>query len=80
MVNVCIPRQTDTRNDNWQDLQALVFVPEWAEQKTNVEEDLGDVFRTGSKRNEWFIGLDLRQFRAAFFHAGGGPMLSGAEQ
>ena len=45
-----------------------------AEQTTNVEEDLGDVFRSGSKRNEWFIGLDLRQFRAAFFHAEGGPM------
>ena len=49
------------------DLQALAFVPEWAEQTTNVEEDLGDVFRSGSKRNEWFIGLELRQFRAAFF-------------
>ena len=49
------------------DLQALALVPEWAEQTTNVEEDLGDVFRSGSKRNEWFIGLDLRQFRAAFF-------------
>ena len=49
------------------DLQALAFVPEWAEQTTNVEEDLVDVFRSGSKRNEWVIGLDLRQFRAAFF-------------
>ena len=49
------------------DLQAVAFVPEWAEQTTNVEEDLGDVFRSSSKRNEWFTGLDVRQFRAAFF-------------
>ena len=34
------------------DLQALAFVPEWAEQTTNVVEDLEDVFRSGS-RNEW---------------------------
>ena len=27
----------------------------------------GDVFRLGSKFNEWFLSLDLRQFRAAFF-------------
>ena len=36
-------------------------------QTTNVEEHLVYVFRSGSKRNEWFIGLDLIQFRAAFF-------------
>ena len=36
------------------DLQALAFGPEWAEQTTSVEEDQE-------------IGLDLRQFRVAFF-------------
>ena len=49
------------------DLPALAFVPELAERTTNVEEDLGDVFRSGSKRNEWCTGLDLRQCRAVFF-------------
>ena len=29
--------------------------------------EFGDVFRLGSKLNEWFLSLDLRQFRAAFF-------------
>ena len=29
--------------------------------------ELGDLFRLGSKLNEWFLSLDLRQFRAAFF-------------
>ena len=49
------------------DLQTLAFVPEWAEQVANVELEFGDVFRLGSKLNEWFLSLDLRQFRAAFF-------------
>ena len=49
------------------DLQTLAFVPEWAEQVANVEVEFGDVFRLGSKLNEWFLSLDLRQFRAAFF-------------
>ena len=29
--------------------------------------EFGDVFHLGSKLNEWFLSLDLRQFRAAFF-------------
>ena len=33
----------------------------------NVELEFGDVFRLGSKLNEWCPSLDLRQFRAAFF-------------
>ena len=49
------------------DLQTLAFGPEWAEQVANVELEFGDVFRLGSKLNEWFLSLDLRQFRAAFF-------------
>ena len=49
------------------DLQTLAFVPEWAEQVANVELEFGDVFRLGSKLNDWFLSLDLRQFRAAFF-------------
>ena len=49
------------------DLQTLAFVPERAEQVANVELEFGDVFRLGSKLNEWFLSLDLRQFRAAFF-------------
>ena len=32
-----------------------------------MELEFGDVFRLGSKLNEWFLSLDLRQFRAAFF-------------
>ena len=48
-------------------LQTLAFVPEWTEQVANVEMEFGDVFRLGSKLNEWFLSLDLRQFRAAFF-------------
>ena len=47
-------------------LQTLAFVPEWTEQVANVETEFGDVFRLGSKLNEWFLSLDLRQFRAAF--------------
>ena len=49
------------------DLQTLAFVPEWAEQVANVELEFGDVFRLGSKLDEWFLSLDLRQFRAAFY-------------
>ena len=49
------------------DLQTLAFVPEWAEQVANVELEFGDVFRLGSKLDEWFLSLDLRQIRAAFF-------------
>ena len=49
------------------DLQTLAFVPEWTVQVANVEMEFGDVFRLGSKLNEWFLSLDLRQFRAAFF-------------
>ena len=49
------------------DLQMLAFVPEWTEQVANVEMEFGDVFRLGSKLDEWFPSLDLRQFRAAFF-------------
>ena len=49
------------------DLQTLAFVTEWAEQVANVEMEFGDVFCLGSKLNEWFLSLDLRQFRAAFF-------------
>ena len=49
------------------DLQTLAFVPEWAEQVANVELEFGDVFRVGSKLNEWCLSLDLRQFGAAFF-------------
>ena len=49
------------------DLQTLAFVPAWAEQVANVEPEFRDVFRLGSKLNEWFLSLDLRQFRAAFF-------------
>ena len=37
------------------------------EQVANADMDFGDVFRLGSKLNEWFLSLDLRQFRAAFF-------------
>ena len=48
------------------DLQSLAFVPEWSEQVANVELEFGDVFRLGSTLNEWFLSLDLRQFRAAF--------------
>ena len=49
------------------DAQTLPFVPEWAEQVANVELEFGDVFCLGSKINDWFLSLDLRQFRAAFF-------------
>ena len=49
------------------DLQTLAFVTAWAEQVANVELEFGDVFRLGSKLNEWFLSLDLRQFRAVFF-------------
>ena len=49
------------------DLQTLAFVPERTEQVANVEMEFGDVFRLGSKLNEWFLSFDLRQFRAAFF-------------
>ena len=49
------------------DLQTLAFVPEWTEQVANVAMEFGDVFRLGSKLNEWCLSLDLRQFRAAFF-------------
>ena len=48
-------------------LQTLAFVLEWTEQVASVEMELGDVFRLGSKLNEWLLSLDLRQFRAAFF-------------
>ena len=54
---VCILRQMVMRS-SLADLQTLAFVPEWAEQVANVEM---------SKLNEWFLSLDLRQFRAAFF-------------
>ena len=37
------------------DLQTLAFVPEWTEQVANVEMEFGDVFRLGSKLNEWFL-------------------------
>ena len=37
------------------DLQTLAFVPEWAEEVANVELEFGDVFRLGSKLNEWFL-------------------------
>ena len=37
------------------DLQTLAFVLEWAEQVANVELEFGDVFRLGSKLNEWFL-------------------------
>ena len=43
------------------DLQTLAFVPEWAEQVANVEMEFGDVFRLGSKLNEWFLSLDLER-------------------
>ena len=46
------------------DMQTLAFVPEWAEQVASVELEFGDVFRLGSRLNEWFLSLDLRQFRA----------------
>ena len=49
------------------DLQTLSFVPEWAQQVENVELEFGDVFCLGSKLNDWFLSLDPRQFRAAFF-------------
>ena len=49
------------------DLQALAHVPEWAELAANIESELGDFFRLGSNLNEWFLALDLRQLRAAFF-------------
>ena len=49
------------------DLQTLAFVPDWAWQVANVELEFGDVFRLGSKINDWFLSLDLRQFRGAFF-------------
>ena len=49
------------------DSQTLAFVLEWAEQVANVELELGDVFRKGSKLNDWFLWLDMRQVRAAFF-------------
>ena len=49
------------------DSQTLAFVREWAEQVANVELEFGDVSRLGSKLNDLFLSLDLRQFRAAFF-------------
>ena len=49
------------------DKQTLAFVLEWAEQVANVELEFGDVFRLGSKLNDWFLSLDLRQIRAALF-------------
>ena len=49
------------------DLQTLAFVLEWTVQVANVETEFGDVFRLGCKLNEWFLSLDLRQFRVAFF-------------
>ena len=49
------------------DMQTLAFGPGWAEQVANVGLEFGDVLRLGSKLNEWFLSLDLRQFRAAFF-------------
>ena len=55
------------------DLQTLAFVPKWTEQVANVEMKFGDVFREGSKLNEWFLSLDLRQFRAAFIRFGARP-------
>ena len=49
------------------DLQALAYVPEWAEPAANIESELGDIFRFCSNQNEWFFSQDLRQLRAAFF-------------
>ena len=49
------------------DLQTPAFVPDRVEQVANVELEFGDVFRLGSKLNEWFLSLNLRQFRAVFF-------------
>ena len=49
------------------DIQTLAFVPERTQQVANVEMEFGDVFRLGSKLNQWFLSLDLRQFQAAFF-------------
>ena len=62
----CILRQMGYAKRLLADLQTLAFVPEWAEQVANVELEFGDVFRLGSKLNEWFLSLDLRQSRAAF--------------
>ena len=55
------------------DLQTLAFVPECTEHAANVEMEFGDVFRFGSKLNEWFLSLDLTQFRAAL-HADSGTL------
>ena len=49
------------------DLQTQAFVPVWTEQVAKVALEIGDVFCLGSKLNDWFLSLDLRQFRAAFF-------------
>ena len=61
------------------DLQTLASVPEWAEQIANVELEIGDAFRLGSKLNEWFLSLDLRQFSSGFLHEDCGTLQSRAQ-
>ena len=63
----CILRQMVVRSDSWQKCRRWLSPLRWAEQVANVELEFGDVFRLISKLNEWFLSLDLRQFRAAFF-------------
>ena len=55
------------RSDHWQTCRRWLLVPEWSEQVANLELEFGDVFRLESELKEWFLSLDLRQFRAAFF-------------
>ena len=61
------------------DLQTLAFVPEWAEQVANVELEFGDVFRLGSKLNDWFLSLDLETNSSGFLHADSGTLWSRAQ-
>ena len=57
---VCILRQMVMRSDYWQ------ICRRWSG-PANVELEFGDVFRLESRLNEWFLSLDLRQFRPSFF-------------
>ena len=71
MVNVLHPEANGYAKRLLADLQALALVPKWAEQTTNVEEDLEGRFPIGQqmKRVVYWAGYETV---SAFFHAEGG--------
>ena len=55
------------RSDYWQTCRRWLSSLSGPSSLQTYRLEFGDIFRLGSKLNEWFLSLDLRQLRAAFF-------------